>query len=304
MTCRQAPCAQTDQRGIALILVLWVLVLLTIIAGSFAYSVHSSTQMAANAVDTSKARALADGGVFRGVFELLGAQPGSTAWTPNGLTHPMRLGNQDIEVTLTDESGKIDLNGAPLALLVGLLQSVGVQADRAAPLAQAIVAWRAPLPSGAGLQPQLGVIAPHGPFHHIEPLQQVPGMTPGIFRRIAPLVTVYTGLPGVNATIATEPVLRAIPGVSAELARAYVQQRAALLQAHQAVPPLNQAGTYKIATLSGVVSVRADVRLPSGVSFSREAVVRITNQPGHPYQILAWREDFPAPAQSAAPNES
>ena len=304
MTCRHVPCAQADQRGIALILVLWVLVLLTIIAGSFAYSVHSSTQMAANAVDTSKARAFADGGVFRGVFELLGAQPGSAAWAPNGLTHPMRLGNQDIEVTLTDESGKIDLNGAPLALLVGLLQSVGVQADRAAPLAQAIVAWRAPLPSGAGLQPQLGVIAPHGPFHHIETLQQVPGMTPGIFRRIAPLVTVYTGLPGVNATIATEPVLRAIPGVSAELARAYVQQRAALLQAHQAVPPLNQAGTYNIATLSGVVSVRADVRLPSGVSFSREAVVRITNQPGHPYQILAWREDFPAPAQAAASNES
>jgi len=304
MTQAQTPSRPTGQHGIALILVLWVLVLLTIIAGSFAYSVHSSTQMAANSVDSAKAQALADGGVFRGIFELLGQQTVPTAWKPDGQTHQMRLDGQDIAVTMTDESGKIDLNGAPPALLQNLLQSVGLDDDRAGQLAQTIVAWRAPLPTGAGLQPQLGTIQPHGPFLNIETLLQVPGMTPGLFRRISPLITVYTGLPGVNTLIASESVLSAIPGVSPELARAYVQQREALLQARQPVPALTQAGPYSVSALSGVIGVRAAVRLADGVGFTREAIVRITNQPGHPYQILSWREDFPAPAQDTASRDS
>ncbi|MDY0330449.1 MAG: type II secretion system protein GspK [Thiomonas sp.] len=292
--------APVAQRGIALILVLWVLVLLTIIAGSFAYSVHTSTQMAANAIETAKARELADGGVMKGVFELLSAQNLPTAWKANGQTHRMQIEGHDIAVTLTDESGKIDLNGAPPALLTSLLQSVGVDADRAAQLALTIVSWRAPQPAGAGLQPQLGAVAAHGPFRNIEALQQVPGITPQLFRRLAPLVTVFTGLPGVNTMLAPESVLRALPGVSPELANAYAQQRAALWQGGQAVPPLTQAGSYNVAALSGFVGVLAQVSLSDGAGYAREAVVRITGQPGHPYQILSWREAYPPTSEAQA----
>ena len=299
-----APTLSSRPRGIALILVLWVLVLLTLIAGSFAYSVHGSTQMAANAVDTARARALADGGVFKGVFELLSAPSLPTAWAANGQTHTFELDGQTISVTLTDESGKIDLNGAPPQLLASLLQSAGADPSQAAVLAQTLATWRAPVPPGADLQPALGTITPHGPFTHVQELQQVPGITPGLFRRVAPLVTVYTGLPGINTLIASEAVLSALPGVSAEQARAYVQQRDALLQARQPVPPFTQAGPYNIAALSGVVGVRAQARLADGVGYTRQAVVRITNQPGKPYQILAWREDYPAvpqPTQTPSP---
>lgn len=288
--------SKARHQGIALILVLWVLVLLTIIAGSFAYSVHGSTQMAANSVDIAKAQSLADGGVFRGVFEMLSASNTSTAWKANGKTHPMQLAGQTVAVTLTDEAGKIDINGAPPALLVGLMQSVGLGADQASELAQEIAVWRSPPPTGAGLQPPIGALVPHGPFTNVEELQQIPGLSPRLFRLIAPLLTVYTGLPGVNTLIAPVAVLRAIPGVSPQVAQAYAQQRMVLLQSNQAVPPLVQAGTYNIASLSGVVGVQATVQLPSGVVFSREAVVRVTNQPGHPYQILSWREGSLPPA--------
>jgi general secretion pathway protein K len=294
MMARPAPSSAISQSGVALILVLWVLVLLTVIAGSFAYSVHSNTLMAANAVDSAKAQAFADGGVFRGIFELLGPQNAQQDWKPDGQTHITRIDGQEVAVTLTDEAGKIDLNGAPPALLQSLLQSVGVSAEHAGDLAQTIVAWRSPPPSGAGLQAPLGTPPAHGPFRSIEALLQVPGMTPGLFRRISPLVTVYTGLPGVNTLIASAPVLSAIPGVSPQLAQAYVQQRQALQQAGQPVPALTQAGAYNVASLSGVIGVRSEVQLANGVGFTREAVVRITNQPGQPFQILSWQEVFPS----------
>lgn len=301
MTDKSAHGPQTRQHGIALILVLWVLVLLTIIAGSFAYSVHSSTLMAANAIETAQAQSLADAGVSRGIFELLSGQAASTAWKANGQTHLMQLDGHDIAVTLTDESGKIDLNGAPPALLASMLQSVGVDPDHAGLLAQTLVGWRASPPTGAGLQPQLGALAAHGPFRSIEELQQVPGVTPQLFQRLAPLVTVYTGQPGVNTQIASEAVLQALPGVSPAIASAYAQQRVALWQTRQAVPALAQAGTYNVATLSGVVGVLAQASLANGVSFSREAVVRITGQPAKPYQILSWREVYPASTPANSP---
>src|SRR6266446_2623336 len=51
------------QRGIALILVLWLTVLLTAIAGSFAYGMRTEALAARNTVSLAQARALADGAV-------------------------------------------------------------------------------------------------------------------------------------------------------------------------------------------------------------------------------------------------
>ena len=60
-----------SQRGIALLIVLWGLVLLAVIAASFASGTRTETMLARNLVDNAKARALADAGVHRAIFELL-----------------------------------------------------------------------------------------------------------------------------------------------------------------------------------------------------------------------------------------
>ena len=62
------------QRGIALLIVLWGLVLLAVIAVSFASGTRTETMLARNLVDNAKARALADAGVHRAIFELLAPQ--------------------------------------------------------------------------------------------------------------------------------------------------------------------------------------------------------------------------------------
>lgn len=284
--------------GIALILVLWVLVLLTIMAGSFVYVVHGNTRLAANIVGAARAQALADGGVERGVFELLGPPGDPARWTPDGQPHVFTLAGTPVRVTLTYESGKIDINLAPVPLLAGLLQSVGLPADRAAALAQAIDAWRQPA-AQAGLASAQPGDPQRGKFQSIDALQSVPGVTPELFRRLAPLITVYSGQPGVNTAIAPAGVLLALPGADPAQVQAYLAQRRQDWANRQPVPAFPQAGSYGNAQTVAYVGVRSEVELADGVGFIRDAVVQITNQRGNPFAYLAWREG--GLSSSAAP---
>jgi len=59
-----------QQSGIALVLALWLTVLLTVLASGFAFSMRSEALATRNAVSLARARALADGAIFRTAFEL------------------------------------------------------------------------------------------------------------------------------------------------------------------------------------------------------------------------------------------
>ena len=132
------------QKGIALVLVLWLTVLLTAIAAGFAYSMHTEAIAAGNAVGVARVRAAADGAIERTVYELAKPRvPG--AWLPNGGTHAWKDGEIDLTVRATDETAKIDLNGANEILLRGLFTQIGgVDPDTAGRLVDAVIDWRDP----------------------------------------------------------------------------------------------------------------------------------------------------------------
>ena len=72
------------QRGVALILVLWLTVMLTVIAGSFAYGMRNEAMAARNTVSWAQARSLADGAIHRTVFELMRPKVSPDVWAPDG----------------------------------------------------------------------------------------------------------------------------------------------------------------------------------------------------------------------------
>src|SRR5438046_9512790 len=75
------------QRGIALILVLWLTILLAVIGASFAYGMRNEALAARNSLSLAQARALADGAVYRTVFELMRPRSLADAWAADGTVH-------------------------------------------------------------------------------------------------------------------------------------------------------------------------------------------------------------------------
>ena len=194
------------QSGIALVLVLWMLALLSVIAGSLVFSSRTEVLMAGNLASLAQAEALADAGVYKAIHELARPQTDLQRWKGDGLTHLWNFQGAELRVTILDESAKVDLNAAPTVLLKGLFRALGVAESDADALADAVADWRDAddLRSLHGAEKADYAAAgrdygpANAPFETIEELRQVLGMSDDLFRKLEPLVTVYSRQPGIN----------------------------------------------------------------------------------------------------------
>ena len=284
------------QRGIALILVLWLTILLTVIGGSFAYGMRNEAVAARNSLSLAQARALADGAIYRTVFELMRPKTLADVWSADGTVHVWDENGSRIAVNALDESGKIDLNTAPDGLIKGLLQTAAeVDADTAARLIDVIDDWKdaddlrrpngaeAPDYQAAGLSYKPA----NAPFESIAELQRVLGMTPAIYGRIADSLTVHSRMAGINPAFASRAVLLAVPGATPEIVDTYIAQRRDALAAKLPAPPFPVPGIVG-ATLN-LWRIRAEVTMADGVTFAREAVVRQGDR-RRLLSFLEWQE--------------
>src|SRR5213076_3050488 len=114
---------------------------------------------------------------------------------------------------------------------------------------------------------------------------------PELYRRIAPMITVFSRQPGVNTTLASRDVLLAIPGVNAEAVDAYLAQREKARKDGLPLPVFQQAAAFN-SPGSLLTNVRAEALLDDGTYFAREAVALVRATPRRPVTFVLWRESF------------
>lgn len=292
------------ERGVALVIVLWTVMLLTVIAGNFVFAMRTETLVVRNAVSAAQAEAMANGAVHRALYETFKPVADVNTWKADGRERQWEKNGAKIKVVMMDESGKIDINTSSDVLLKSLLLSIGVDAAKSVQLLDAILDWRdedsLPRPNGAEREAYqaagLKYEPANAPFEAVEQLQQVLGMTPDIYLRIAPLITVHSRQPGINSLVAPRGVLMAIPNVDTAQVDAYIAQRNDSLASSQPVPPFPAGAAYMSAAADSVIDVHAEARMPDGAVFVREAVARRSGEAKHPLAFVSWKEGRPAPA--------
>jgi general secretion pathway protein K len=135
--------------------------------------------------------------------------------------------------------------------------------------------------------------AKDGPFDSVEELQLVLGMTPELYRRLKPALTVYSRQPGINPAVASPEVLLAIPGMGVNTVEQYMalreQNRKDGLPPPQ--PPL--VDRHYIARTTGrTYSIHAQARLQSGVTAHITTIVDLRGRdPAAPFTVLSWRQE-------------
>ncbi len=286
------------QRGIALVIVTWIAVLLLVIASSFLFEGRTDLLVVRNSVSIARAEAAADAGVQRAVWEIYRTDNSPEAWKRDGIPRAWSFDGVPVTVEISDESAKIDANTASDALLRGLFVAAGLNDEEAARQVEAILDWRDAdslvRPNGAeDAEYQSAGLAhrpANSPFQAIEELQLVLGMRPEIYRRIAPLITIYSRQRGINPHFASREVLLAIPGIASGTVDTYIARREEARAAGQALPPFPEAGIFASTGSSQIVSLRSLARLEDGTVFLREAVALARPAPRRPVTFLAWRE--------------
>ncbi len=286
------------QRGVALILVLWLSILLSILVASFAIVARTEVQQSRFLFDTVRADYGAQAGLHRAVYEMRNPDFESR-WIPDGRTYEVTFDDIQLEISLTDESGKIDLNAADLQTLLDLFLSVGLDEQKSQELADAIIDWRDPdeLTGVYGAEDEDYEAAgfPYGasdaPFATVSEVQQVMGMTYEIYQMLEPALTVYTGRGRPEAAFAPPEVLRAIPGMNEGLVEDFIAQREQNSEIGVPLPVLPD-GTAPVAQSGGYTySVRSRATLPNGVWSELEATVRLGGSVnGRPFRIVRWND--------------
>jgi general secretion pathway protein K len=286
------------QQGVALLIVLWVLVLLSIVSGTLALLARAENLEARTLFDGTRARMGAIAGIQRAVFEMRNPDQESK-WIADGRGYQFQLDDMLVTVEVTDESGKLDLNAASPELLFNLLFNHSDNAEMAEALVDAILDWRDPddatRPLGAEADAYdaagLSWIPPNQPFVTVEELQQVLGMSYALYEQIEPALTVFSGRADVNAGFASVAALLALPQMDRTTAQSLVAQREQ--QTGLDRQPLTLPdGSSALAQGGGLTySVRSRGTLNNGAFAQVEATFRLgTDLLGRPFRIVRWRE--------------
>ena len=274
------PRASTGQQGMALVLVLWLVVLVSLLATGHARNAHTEISLASRQIDTAKARALAEAGAQRAILDLM--SPGTERqWPVDGSVQSFRFEGHDIAVAIRDATGLVDLNLANAVLLSALLTAADVDQMTQRRLVDAILDWRDADDlvrlNGAEdddyLAAGLSWTTRGDAFGSVDELSYVMGMTAPIFERIAPYLTVYSNRWGVNLEYAPPGLIAALTGQEIQPVRDSVA---------------SAAGTA--ARGSDTYHIRVSAAVGDGALASLETVVRISPAAGQPYDILYWRE--------------
>ena len=298
------------ERGIALIAVLWLMVLLTVIASGFAFSMRGGALAARNTMSVAQARAAADGAVERVAFELSRPRNLPDVWLPDGRVRSWTDGEIAITATALDEAARVDVNFASDPLLKGLLENVGgLDPDTAERVLEAILDWRdvdeLRRPNGAEADDYraagLKYVPTNAKFEAPGEVQRVLGVTPGLMSRIAGSLTVYSRQRGINPATAPRDSLLALPGVTAEQIDAFIASRSEALANQLPIPPLPAAQAFASAAMA-VWRVHVEAVTPDGVTFARDAVVRPQSDPRQPMVVLLWQEGEAAQRPPATDN--
>ena len=133
----------TSQQGMALVMVLWVISLMTIMAGSFALSTQREAGILSHAHERSKAQALADGGVSYAMMMLSLPDP-KLRWQADGTPYVWQVEGARVRIRIMDEGGKIDVNAAQEQTLKTVFKFLAGNEELAEQLSDAIMDWRDP----------------------------------------------------------------------------------------------------------------------------------------------------------------
>lgn len=267
-----------SEHGFAIVAALWAAAILAVVILSVLQIVRADARLGRGREEVAEMNAAADAAVNITILSLLGPQ--ATQPAVNAVPFTVPFAGYTARVSVQDEAGKIDLNMASVATLRALLLDAGLDTGSANDIADRILAWRGTVADrsdgGDDRSP-----THRQPFQSVEELQLVAGLTPELYRRIAPLVTVYSQTPGIDPTYSSLRVVHIFKTIdpNAEAAWLHMEEIRAGLRPADPSPGVALGHAFTITVeVEGAAAARA----------ARTATIRLTGHAQEPLLIYRW----------------
>jgi general secretion pathway protein K len=292
-----------NRRGVALIMTLWVMILLSSIAFQFIYSVRTEINATRNLKEMVKDYYLAYAGVNLGISELINRwdfnyidEYGNMVFRNRGILleedkEPPKRDNIPLESGLIsyeieDEESKININFAPREVIWNLLRELDVEIEKRDIIADSILDWidknHEHRINGAEDDYYESLTNPYeakdAPFDSINELLLVRGITKEIFDKLKKYVTVVGS--NININTSSEIVLKSVLGENVAREVIYYRKKNGYF-----ISP-NYGGIVK----SHYFTIKSRGKLPNSSIFRGIRVIVRKN--GNSINIVYWNDNF------------
>ncbi|HET6516497.1 MAG TPA: helix-hairpin-helix domain-containing protein [Thermodesulfovibrionales bacterium] len=298
---------ERTERGIALLLVLWVMTVLMVIVLSFSFITRTETQATVSFKEGIQKRFIAEAGIERGIAETFyrrvnkgqpqGLLEGMEVWKTDGTPYSDNFGDGYYTVSIMDESGKFNINtmnDANAIILKQLLTNLGVGDEDVDTIVDSILDWKDADDlrrlNGAESDYYMSLPNPYkaknANFDTLEELLLVKGVTPQILygdgekKGLIEFITISPGTGDkINVNAASKELMAAVPGMTPELADAIIAMRQdkEIMGVNEIPGFPQQSQLYLLPVISN--------------SFSIEAVgYKGTEKTGHPIKATIFIE--------------
>ncbi len=248
-----------NNRGIALVLVMWVLAFLAVLVGEFSQTMRTEINITRNFKEETLSYYSAKAGINLALHSLLfnarlpvsdesgGAEAAEEGfeWHLGAKVPPVPFGDGTIEIEIENESGKININTANSGLLKMMLHYFELEEEDQSIIVDSILDWRDNDDfyrlNGAENDYYRSLPNPYsaknGDFDSIDELLMVKGITPEIFYGgLREMVTIHpekdpskkqtSSSNRININSASPRVLQALPGMTDDLVLSVLEYRA------------------------------------------------------------------------------
>jgi len=239
------------EKGIALMIVLWIMVLLIVTTMAFSAMVRTEVFSTITFKEQLENKYLAEAGLQRAMLEIIyrSANINNTilkddaaVYPTDGSFHQGKMDEGSYRFAIADESGKVNINlltDASGIILNNLLVNLGVEKNQSDTIVDSILDWKDADDlhrlHGAESDYYLSLPKPYkckdADFDNLEELLLVKGITQSILYGteekpgLIQFLTVHTSTAQININAAKPEVLKAIPAMTDDMVRSIINYR-------------------------------------------------------------------------------
>jgi hypothetical protein len=258
---------RSPERGIALISVLWVLLLLSGLAGAAAFVARTEAILTHRLGEFAQAESTIDAAVVNAIA-MLSDEKASRHLRIDGRPRTWELQGIPVTVSITNEDGRIDVNTGADDLILAFLYSRGIPEGRAMAMLGDLREYQH-VASGS---------APAGTLRMTEELKKIPSWAAQDLNCWINSLTVFSGLPGVNPKDAAGQVDAAL-----KWTKDHKMGDRDLIGAST-----TSAASTDQSLLGEVIRITATASSKSDVTASSEWVGRLTGDSHQPTLTMRW----------------
>ncbi len=322
LTTKKCTPSRRSERGIALIIVLWIVAAGALFVSAFNATVRSGTAFIASEVGLFEVHALVNAGLEITAARLIDADE-NRRWHADGKTHRVSFLNQELAVRIEDPNGRIDLNKTSGSVIRSFFEQFLKSEEEAMRLCLRILEARRRksgktcdqkdqkvkaederksssrqrskilegVPSGTLQDPTPPPSIGSPSFLDVSQVRDIPEFDKELYEQVEPYLTVHSRDGRINPLTASDEVLSAVPGVTPFDIKTLRSLKQDDLQDKSAVSQIMQRAGGSLTEKEGPAYVINVTKTKAGGrnAYGREFVIVIGLDDEAPYRLLASR---------------